>query len=66
MAKILIIVGLVLIAVGIAWLIGEKLGFGRLPGDFVIERDGMRIYLPIMTSIVISIVLSLVLWLLSR
>ncbi len=66
MAKILIIVGLVLIAVGIAWLIGEKLGFGRLPGDFVIERGGMRIYLPIMTSIVISIVLSLVLWLLSR
>jgi hypothetical protein len=66
MARILIIAGIVLIAVGIVWLIGERLGLGRLPGDIVIERDGMRIYLPIMTSIVISVVLSLALWLLSR
>jgi hypothetical protein len=66
MARILIIAGIVLIAVGIVWLIGERLGLGRLPGDIVIERDGLRIYLPIMTSIVISVGLSLALWLLSR
>ena len=66
MAKVLIIAGLVLLAVGIAWLAGEKLGLGRLPGDIVIERQNTRIYFPIMTSIVISIVLSLVLWLFSR
>ena len=66
MGKFLIIAGVVLIAVGIAWLAGERLGLGRLPGDIVIERDNMRIYLPIMTSVVISIVLSLALWLFSR
>lgn len=66
MGKVLIIAGLVLIAVGIAWLAGERLGFGRLPGDIVIEREGVRIYLPIMTSILISILLSVVLWLFSR
>jgi hypothetical protein len=66
MARILIIAGIVLIAVGIVWLVGERLGLGRLPGDIVIEREGLRIYLPIMTSIVISVVLSLALWLLSR
>lgn len=66
MGKFLIVAGVVLIAVGIAWLAGERLGLGRLPGDIVIERDNMRIYLPIMTSVVISIVLSLALWLFSR
>jgi hypothetical protein len=66
MAKVLIIAGVVLIAVGLAWLVGEKLGLGRLPGDIVIERGNTRIYFPIMTSILISIVLSLALWLFSR
>lgn len=66
MGKVLIIAGLVLIAVGIAWVAGERLGLGRLPGDIVIEREGMRIYVPIVTSILISIILSVVLWLFSR
>ena len=66
MAKLLIIIGLVLVAVGILWLVGERLGLGRLPGDIVIDRDGTRIYIPIATSLVVSVVLSLVLWLLMR
>jgi hypothetical protein len=66
MAKFLIIAGVVLIAVGLAWLLGERLGLGRLPGDIVIERGNTRIYFPLMTSIIISIVLSLALWLFSR
>ncbi len=43
MPKLLIIIGVVLIAFGLAWLAGERLGIGRLPGDIVIEREGMRI-----------------------
>jgi len=66
MAKLLIIAGIVLIAVGLAWLTGERLGFGRLPGDFVIERGNMRIYLPLMTSLIVSGVLSVALWLFMR
>jgi hypothetical protein len=66
MAKILIVTGIVLVAIGLAWTVGERLGLGRLPGDIVIERDGMRIYLPITTSLVISVVLSLMLWLFNR
>jgi hypothetical protein len=66
MPKLLIILGIVLIAIGLAWMAGERLGLGRLPGDIVIERDGMRIYLPLMTSLLISVVLSLALWLFSR
>ncbi len=66
MGKFLIIAGIVLVAVGIVWLVGERFGLGRLPGDIVIEGENSRFYFPIMTSIVISIVLSLALWLFSR
>jgi hypothetical protein len=66
MPKLLILAGIVLIAVGLAWLLGERLGLGRLPGDFVIERGGVRIHIPLMTSLIVSVVLSLAFWFLSR
>ena len=66
MGKFLIIAGLVLVAVGVVWMLGERIGLGRLPGDVLIEREGTRIYIPITTSLLISAVLSLVLWVLSR
>lgn len=66
MPKLLILLGIALIAVGLAWLVGEKLGLGRLPGDIVVERDGFRLYIPVMTSIVISLALTLLFWFLGR
>ena len=59
--------GIILVVAGVAWWAAESLGFGgRLPGDIVVERPGMRIYLPLMTCLIISIVLSLALWFLGR
>lgn len=66
MQRWLIIFGVVLIALGLLWPLIGKLGLGRLPGDFVIERDNFTLYLPIGTCVVISIVLSIVFWLLNR
>jgi uncharacterized membrane protein len=70
MARWLIILGILLVVVGLLWPWLTRLGFGRLPGDIVIERDNFRVYIPISTSIVISVVLSLllslILWLLNR
>jgi hypothetical protein len=66
LSKLLILLGLALLAVGILWMLGERMGLGRLPGDIVIEREGTRIYIPIATSLIISVVLSLLLWLFSR
>lgn len=66
MAKILIVAGIALIVAGLLWMAGERVGLGRLPGDFVIERGKTRIYLPLMTSIIVSVVLSLLLWLFNR
>ena len=66
MPKLLIILGVILIAVGVAWLIGERMGLGRLPGDILIERGNFKLYIPVMTSVIISVVLSLILWLINR
>jgi hypothetical protein len=66
MAKVLIVIGLALVVVGLIWLAGERLGLGRLPGDIVIEREGFRLYIPLMTALIVSVVLSLLLWLFSR
>jgi hypothetical protein len=64
--KIIIVAGLVLIAFGVIWMLAERLGLGRLPGDIVIERGNFRIYLPIATSLIVSVAVSIVLWLVSR
>lgn len=66
MARILILVGIVLIVLGLAWPWLSRLGLGRLPGDIVIERDNFRFYFPITTSILISLLLTLLFWLFRR
>ena len=63
MSRVLIIIGVILIFIGVAWPLLQKLGLGRLPGDIAIERDGFRFYFPITTSIVISLLLTLIFWL---
>ena len=66
MQRALIILGLVLVAVGVAWPWISKLGFGRLPGDIRIESESGGFYFPIVTCLVISVVLSLLLWFFRR
>ncbi|MEW5424058.1 DUF2905 domain-containing protein [Amorphus sp. 3PC139-8] len=66
MSRILVVLGIVLVITGLLWPWLGKLGLGRLPGDVVIEREGFRVYLPLMTSLVVSLVLSLLFWLLNR
>jgi hypothetical protein len=66
MSRALVIFGVVLIVIGLLWPVISKLGFGRLPGDIVIERENFRLYIPLATSIVVSVILSLLLWLLNR
>ena len=51
--------GILLVVVGGAFMLAEKLGLGRLPGDVVVERKGVKLYAPIATSILISLVLTL-------
>ena len=66
MGRWLVIAGVLLIAVGLAWPWIERLGLGRLPGDIRIEREGFGFYFPLTTGLVVSLVVSLVIWLLRR
>jgi hypothetical protein len=65
-ARMLLFFGALLLVVGGAPLVAEKLGLGRLPGDLVVERKGVRLYAPIATSILVSIVLTVLANLLLR
>ena len=66
MAKWLITIGIVLIAVGVLWPMLAKLGLGSLPGDIKFERKGFTFYFPITTCILVSLVITLVLWIFRR
>jgi len=64
--RLLVLFGLVLVALGLLWPWIAKLGLGRLPSDIAIEREGLRVYIPLASSLLVSAAISLVLWLLNR
>jgi ribose/xylose/arabinose/galactoside ABC-type transport system permease subunit len=64
--RFLVTLGLTIALVGLAWPWLSKLGLGRLPGDFLVERGGSRFYFPLATCVLISVVLSTLLWLFRR
>ncbi|TMH51446.1 MAG: DUF2905 domain-containing protein [Betaproteobacteria bacterium] len=66
MSKWLIIVGLIFVAAGLLWPLMSKLGLGRLPGDIAVRRDGLSLYFPLMTCLVISVIVSIVIWIFRR
>lgn len=63
MPRILIVIGALLIVIGVAWPWLTKLGLGRLPGDFFVERGNFKFYFPLATSVAVSVVVTLLLWL---
>ena len=66
MARFLIVLGLVILAIGLLWPYLSQVGLGRLPGDIVIERENMTFYFPLMTCLLVSVLLSLVFWVVNR
>jgi hypothetical protein len=66
MQKFLILSGLFLIAIGLAWPWLRRLPLGRLPGDIHIVREGFSFSFPIVTCLVISVLVSLLLWFFRR
>jgi len=55
-----------LLAVAVLTWLSVRYGLGRLPGDLVIDKGGVVVYLPIITAIIVSLLLSLVLWFFRR
>ncbi|MEN8142479.1 MAG: DUF2905 domain-containing protein [Thermodesulfobacteriota bacterium] len=62
MQKTLIYIGLAILAVGLLWPWLAKLPIGRLPGDIIINRPGLKVYIPITTMILVSLAISLLAW----
>jgi NAD/NADP transhydrogenase beta subunit len=62
----LIALGVGLILIGLLFWSGSMSWFGRLPGDIRIERESVRIYVPIVSMLLVSAVVSLVLYLVRR
>ena len=53
------IIGLLIYSGALSW-------FGRLPGDVRYESEHTRVYIPIVSSLLLSLVLSLLFYLLRR
>ncbi|MFN4217908.1 MAG: DUF2905 domain-containing protein [Candidatus Bipolaricaulia bacterium] len=67
LGKLLMILGSALIVLGAALYLSKSIPWlGRLPGDIVIERPHVTIYIPLATSLLLSLVLSALFYLLSR
>ncbi|HRZ40064.1 MAG TPA: DUF2905 domain-containing protein [Candidatus Omnitrophota bacterium] len=65
--KLLIVIGLVLVLVGILFTLSPRLPWlGRLPGDLIIKRDDLVIYVPVVTCIILSLLLSILTGFLKR
>ncbi|MDO9402836.1 MAG: DUF2905 domain-containing protein [Polaromonas sp.] len=60
MIRWMIVIFLVLVVISslTPWL--NKLGFGRLPGDFRFKLFGRERYIPLTTTILLSLIASLV------
>lgn len=70
MRRALIIIGVIVLLIGIAWPWLTRSNwwrwFGHLPGDIQIEREGFSFHFPLMTCILLSLLVTLVLWLIRR
>jgi hypothetical protein len=69
--RILVIFGAVLVGVGLLLIAGDRIPlFGRLPGDIVAERNGVIVFVPIasmlLVSVILTIIVNVVIWLFNR
>ena len=62
LGRLLVYVGVVLVLVGGFFILVAKVPwFGKLPGDIVYRREGLTIYVPIATMILVSLILTILL-----
>ena len=63
---LLVLAGLALVVVGLVAWSGGLSWFGRLPGDFRIERENVRVYVPLASMLIVSVVLTAIIWVVRR
>ena len=60
MQKIVIIIGIIILALGLLYPFLKKIGLGQLPGDIIYKSDNSTFFFPIVTCIIISVVLTVI------
>jgi len=66
LGQLIVLVGLILIVVGFVAMRGWLGWFGHLPGDVRIEKPTVRVYVPIVSMLLISILFSVLSYVLRR
>lgn len=66
LGQLIVALGLILIVVGLVAMRGWLGWFGHLPGDVRIERENMRVYVPIVSMLLISIMFSVLSYVIRR
>ncbi|MHC4743041.1 MAG: DUF2905 domain-containing protein [Planctomycetota bacterium] len=63
--KYLILAGLLIAVVGVLMPVLGRFGIFKLPGDLEFGSRNWRVYLPIVSCIILSIIITLILWLIN-
>jgi hypothetical protein len=66
LGQLIIVVGLGIIVVGLLTMRGWLGWFGHLPGDVRVERENVRVYVPIVSMLLISLLFSVLSYVLRR
>jgi hypothetical protein len=66
LGQLIIVVGLGIIVVGLLTMWGWLGWFGHLPGDVRVERENVRVYVPIVSMLLISLLFSVLSYVLRR
>ena len=61
LGKLLLITGVAIAALGGLFMVGARLGLGRLPGDISTRGSSVSFFFPVVTCLLISAVLTIVL-----
>ena len=59
MQKMLIMLGMIILAVGILYPYIKKIGLGQLPGDLGFKSENSTLFFPIVSCIIVSVVLTI-------
>jgi hypothetical protein len=72
MGRILILTGIIILLMGIILYLTEESKFkwlswfGNLPGDIKIEKENFKLYIPLVSMLIISIALSIIIRILKK
>jgi hypothetical protein len=60
LGRMILYIGVILVLIGGFFILVAKVPwFGRLPGDIVYRREGITVFIPITTMILVSLILTL-------